>query len=370
MACNAGLETFQPTPQHALKAVMTMATIKDIAQQAGVSVSCVSRALNNYPDISQETRQRVLTIVEALHYYPKASARQMVTHHTQTIGLVFNTHDQSGLTHPYIARVLTSFSNAVGAQGYDLLLFSNMQAPFDRWGLAERVQHREVEGVFMIGPPSDVEAVLDTQVPAVGLDFTWPGTAMASVMSENRRAMYELVRHLYTQGYRRFGFAHGPLTMLPAMERLQRFYSGLWEVGIAASPEWIFDDHFTYEGGCAVATQLLRLKARPEVVLFSSDMAAIGAMQTFQEGGLQIPAEISVTGFDDVFAATIVYPELTTVRQPMEALGHAAAQLLLQLMRGPGTLPQHLTLPTEIIVRQSTRAINAPTAGSEHDRPG
>ncbi len=339
-----------------------MATIKDIAQQAGVSISCVSRALNGYPDISQATRQKVLRIVEEMHYYPKASARHLVTHQTHTVGLVFETHDQSGLTHPYIAKVLTAFSQAIGMEGYDLLMFSNSQTPFDHWGFVERIKHREVDGVFLIGKPPDLDALLEVQVPVVGLDFTLTGGSVASVMSDNRQGVHQLVVRLYQQGYRRFGFAHGPLAMLPAMERLQGFYSGLWEVGLEANPAWIFEDDFTYDGGRRAAELLLRLAERPSVMLFSADLAAIGAMQTFQERGLRIPEDISVTGFDDIDAATIVYPSLTTVRQPMVALGQAAAQLLLQLLHGATTTSQHLTIPTDIILRKSTRPVAAADA--------
>ncbi|POB11056.1 LacI family DNA-binding transcriptional regulator [Sulfobacillus sp. hq2] len=332
-----------------------MATIKDIAKRAGVSVSCVSRAINGYPDISAETRQKVLKIVEELHYYPKASARHLVTNQTHMIGLIFETHDQSGLMHPYIAKVLTAFSQAIGSQGYDLLMFSNSRKPFDHWGFVERVKHRAVDGLFLIGKPPDLDALMETAVPMVGLDFTLTGPSAASVMSDNRQGVQQLVHLLYQQGYRRFGFAHGPLTMLPAMERLQGFYSGLRDVGLVPRPDWIWNDNFTYAGGRAAAETILRMTERPEVVLFSADLAAIGAMQTFQEHGLRIPEDISVTGFDDVDAATIVYPALTTVKQPMVELGQAAAQLLLEMLRnGQHSLPQHLTIPTEIVWRNST----------------
>lgn len=341
-------------PHKEKEAIEAMATIKDIAQQAGVSVSCVSRAINGYPDISQETRMRVLQIVEEMHYYPKASARHLVTNHTHTIGLIFETHDQSGLVHPYIAEVLTAFSQAIGAEGYDLLMFSNSRTPFDHWGFVERVNHRAVDGVFLIGKPSDLDALLEANIPMVGLDFTLTGKSVASVMSDNRQGVQQLVHLLYHQGYRHFGFAHGPLTMLPAMERLQGFYSGLREVGIEPNPNWILNDNFTYDGGRKVAEVLWRMEHRPEVVLFSADLAAIGAMQTFQERGLHIPEDISVTGFDDIDAATFVYPALTTVRQPMVELGRAAAQLLLQMLGGQRSTPQHLTIPTEIILRNST----------------
>ncbi|WP_028963281.1 LacI family DNA-binding transcriptional regulator [Sulfobacillus thermosulfidooxidans] len=331
-----------------------MATIKDIALKAGVSVSCVSRAINGYSDISEETRKKVLRIVEEMHYYPKASARHLVTNHTHTIGLVFETHDQSGFGHPFISKVLTAFSQEIGKQGYDLLMFTNNQVPFDTWGFVERVKHRDVDGVFLIGRPPDLDALLATEVPVTGLDFMLTGKTVSSVMSDNRRGVQEMVRTLYEMGYRRFGFAYGPLDLHPAMERLQGFHSGLWEVGIHPNPDWIVYGNFTYDGGKQAAREILRLTERPDVILFSSDLSAIGAMQIFQEYGMKIPEDIGVTGFDDVDAATFAYPSLTTVRQNMDELGRAAAKLLLNLMSGQAPLSQHLTIPTEIVLRNST----------------
>lgn len=331
-----------------------MATIKDIAQKAGVSVSCVSRAINGYPDIKDSTRQRILQIVDEMHYYPKASARHLVTNRTQTIGLIFETHDQSGFGHPFISKILTAFFQKVGEHGYDLLMFTNSRNPFDTWGLEDRVKYRDVDGIFLIGRPPNFEKLLQLGIPITGLDFTLTGKSASSVMSDNRQGVQELIKQLYDKGYRRFGFAYGPLNLLPAMERLQGFHSGLWEVGLSSTPQWIVYGNFTYEGGKDAAKQFLTLTNRPEVVLFSSDLSAIGAMQIFQEYGLNIPQDIAVTGFDDVDAATFAYPSLTTIRQDMEQLGQAAATMLLNLMENQVNSPQHLAIPTTIVWRNST----------------
>lgn len=335
-----------------------MSTIKEIAARVGVSVATVSRALNNYPDVSAKTRSRILKVAEEMRYYPNASAQNLVTSKTFTVGVFFSPADGSGLRHPFVGHVLTIFSAEIGRQGYDILWFTNRKTPFDHYGIIERIQHRSVDGLLLIGQPEGaLEEILSADVPVVAIDFVISGHRVGSVTSDNRRAMQDLVLTLTEQGYRQFAYLHGPLAVPPAMERLQGFYAGMAACQMTVRPEWVAFADFTMADGYAATKVILAGPNRPEVICCASDMTAIGALKAIREAGLLVPQDISVVGFDDVEAAVQVFPNLTTVRQPKEQMGRLAAEVLYSMMSAPSRdTPHHYVLPTELILRQSTRS--------------
>ncbi len=339
-----------------------MTNIKDVAKQAGVSVTAVSRALNNYPDISAETKSHILKVVEELRYYPRASARHLVTNRSNTVGVFYPNLDGTGLKQPFIGHILNEFRTWIGEQGYDLLIFGNTQAPFDRFSFFDRVKYRDVDGVLLLGTPDEpIKQEAEASMPLVGVDHPAQGMRCGSVTSDNRRAVYDLVKVLFHNGYRRFGFAHGPLELPVAMERLQGFYGGLTAVGIASHADWIVDGTFTMEGGQKAGDAILQCRERPDVVICSADISAIGVLQSFHRAGVAVPDEISVVGFDDIDAASYVYPQLTTIRQNKQEMGRKAAQIMLKLINNENlNTPMHYVLPTDLVVRQSTRPLMIP----------
>lgn len=342
-----------------------MATIKDVAQRAGVSVSAVSRALNGYADINPATKARIMQIVEELRYFPKASARHLVTQKSLMIGIHYPSLFGPGLRQPFIAHVLDVFKNYVGMRGYDVVLFCSTSAPFSRRAdLADRVNYRDVDGVLLLGPPDEaIDRLAASDTPLVGVDYMTQSRRGGSVNSDNRRAVHDLVLVLFANGYRRFAFAHGPLDLPVSLERLQGFYSGMAAIGLTANPYWIVDGAFTMEGGHKACEQLLGLCELPDVIICSSDGTAIGVLQTLHKAGVKVPEEISVTGFDDIDGAAYVYPQLTTIRQDKDEIGRLAAEMMVQLIdRDHPDVPRYYTLPTQLVVRGSTRPlIEVPT---------
>lgn len=337
-----------------------MATIKDVAKQAGVSVTAVSRALNNYPDISATTKKRILQVVEELRYFPKASARHLVTQRTHTIGVFYPSLDGAGLRQPFIAHVLDRFKNKMGQHGYDILIFSSTQTPFAHFDMLERVRYRDVDGVLLLGSPDDsIQQLAQANVPLVGVDHAAQCNRGGSVSSDNRRALHDLVCVLYDNGYRKMAFVHGPMDFPVSMERLQGYYSGLAEVALTTRPEWIVNGEFVLEAGIRAGEELLLCKEQPDIIICSADVSAIGVMQAYMKAGFSIPEDISVTGFDDIDSARYVYPQLTTIRQDKDEMGLHAAQIMLELLQNDGLdVPMHYVLPTDLVVRESTRRLH------------
>ncbi len=301
-----------------------------------------------------------MKVVDELRYYPKASARHLVTHRSNLIGIFYWSVDGAGLRQSFITHVLDSFKTTVGEFGYDILLFSNSQPPFDGYSLLERVKNRDVDGVLLFGIPKETtQGLIDAEIPIVGVDYVVPGRWVGTVTSDNRRAIYDLIRVLYDNGYRRIGFAHGPLAFPVAMERLQGYYSGMAAVGLVPDPRWIVDGAFNVEGGRLAASQILRSGGLPEILICSSDFTAIGALQVLQGAGVSIPDDIGIIGFDDVDGASYVYPQLTTISQKKTEIGRRAGEIMVSLIDRKNSLtPMHYVLPTELVVRQSTRPLS------------
>lgn len=342
-----------------------MATIKEIALRAGVSVATVSRALNDYPDVSATTRARILELAEELRYYPNASAQHLVTSKTYTVGVFFSPADGSGLRHPFVGHVLTVFSAEIGRQGYDLLWLTNRKRPFDHLAIMERIQHRSVDGLLLIGQPEGpLDEILAADIPVVAIDFVVSGHRVGSVTSDNRRATQDLVQTLAQAGYSRLGCLHGPLAIPPAMERLQGFYAGMTASRLPIRTEWVAYADFTVADGYSATRAMLALPNRPEVIVCASDMTAIGALEAIREASLRVPEDIGVVGFDDVEAATQVFPKLSTIRQPKEQMGKLAAEILYSMMLSPARdTPLHYVLPTELVLRGTTRTPVSTPAG-------
>ncbi|MCY0869562.1 MAG: LacI family DNA-binding transcriptional regulator [Firmicutes bacterium] len=334
-----------------------MVTIKDVAKRAGVSVTAVSRALNDYPDISPETKARILAIVRELRYYPSAVARNLVTRKSRTMGVFYSPGE--GLRHPFVGHVMNVFMDCIGDMGYDLMLFANKEEPLDEWGFLDRVRHREIDGVLLIGTPRGrVDGLVQSEIPVVGLDFVTSGRMVGSVTSDNRRSIQSLIGRLNAVGYRKIGFIHGPLHLPVAMERLQGFYAGMAEIGLPARSEWIFDNGFSLSGGKVAAESLLAMRERPEVMVCSSDVSAIGVMQVMHVHHVQVPDQMGVVGFDDIDAAAYVSPQLTTIAQDIDAMALAAASMLIDMIEaGPDASPRHLVLPTRLVERATTRSL-------------
>jgi LacI family transcriptional regulator len=350
-------------------------TIRDIARRAGVSVASVSRALNDYPDINPETKAHILRIAEELRYWPSATAKNLATARTMTVGvyLDLDSKDAFGLRHPFVNHVLTVFARTVGEAGYDVLWFVNRRAPYDGWSLLDRVRHRMVDGLFLVGPPkTGLEELVAGDVPLLAMDFHATGARVGTVISDNRQGMRDLVDVLVQLGYTRLAHLYGPLNGLPAMERLQGFYSGCEAHGLDVPREWVQFGGFSRESGYLGAKALLDLPERPEVILAASDAAAFGVLDAVYERGWSVPDEIAVTGFDDIEEARYAYPPLTTVAQDKDAMGRIAGETLVDMMqqREPGR-PHHYVLPVRVVVRASTRpGTAAGVAGPAEDRAG
>ena len=335
--------------------------IRELARLSGVSIGTVSRALNGYADVNAETRERIIRLARELDYTPAAAARTLVTQRSHVIGVFLETGEgHPDLQHPFFHEVLVGLKDCVGAAGYDLLLFAS-ERPGNGYGdhsYLKRCRHHDVDGAVLMGVDADdpeVRRLLRSELPCVGVDVELEGTRTAYVMSDNAPGAALAVHHLHALGHRRIATITGLLDKKPGIDRLRGYRDACRELGLGYRDEYVAYGDFYFEAGQEAARRLLALDEPPTAIFAASDMMAIGAVRAAFAGGLTVPDDLSVVGFDDMQIAEHVHPPLTTVAQDKAGLGAAAAEALLRQVDG-AEAPEAVTLPVELVVRRSTSA--------------
>jgi DNA-binding LacI/PurR family transcriptional regulator len=328
-------------------------TIKEVADQSGVSTATVSRALRGLPNVAPSTRKRVLRAAKALNYAIDARASRLATGHTMTIGIVMPLADSW-----FYSKVSTAAEALMIGQGYDVARYSiasrGSQAEVFEW----LSTGRHVDGLIVVTmalTEKDVDILVDLDVPVVTIE-TETG-CFASVGIDNVAAAKTATRHLINLGHEQIGVISGlrddPMRFAVPRHRLEGYQYALREHDIGIRPELDVPGNFSLAGGAEAMIELLSVHQPPTAVFAFSDEMAIGALKAIHDMNLRVPKDVSVVGFDDHDIAE--YLGLTTVRQPVAEYGERAASLLLRLLDGAEgeTLP-HIELSTQLVVRSTT----------------
>ncbi|MFZ1755344.1 MAG: LacI family DNA-binding transcriptional regulator [Caldilineaceae bacterium] len=334
-----------------------MANIRDVASLSNVSPITVSRVLNNPERVSPATRARVEAAIEELGYIPNQIARSLRSSRTNTLALVL-----TDITNPFWTSVARSVEDAASAQGFNVILCNTDEDEKKQAEYLSVLLRRRVDGFLLVPARSEasaVESILRQKVPVVVLDRRVPGADVDVVRSDSEAGAYALTRHLIEQGHRQIAMLSGPLGVSTAQERVDGYRRALTEAGIPVDEHWIREGEYTVESGYAVASELLAETVLPSALLGANNFIALGAMRAIREAGLAVPENISVTCIDDIPAWLVGEPFLTVAAQSPYDLGGRATGLLLRQIREPGVHPaQEIVLPTELIVRHSTAAVN------------
>jgi LacI family transcriptional regulator len=334
-------------------------SIREVAKKSGVSIATVSRVLNNYPDVSDETRRRVLEAAREIDYTPTQAARTLVTKRSWVIGVIlFTGLDHPDIQHPFFQEVLAGLKHGVGAAGYDLLLFAN-EADSDgagRQSYLTRTRHHHLDGVAVMGVSARdpmVRELARSPVACVAVDIDLVGPRTGYVMSDNVGGAARAVRHLFELGHQRIALIGGPTETRPGADRLLGYRKELDTLDLEYSPAYVQIGDFYPQSGEDAMRALLALPEPPTAVFAASDLMAVGAVGAAREHGLSVPEDLAVVGFDDVQIAALGQPPLTTIRQDKVALGLRAAESLVEMIDDPKATPPALTVPVELVVRES-----------------
>jgi LacI family transcriptional regulator len=347
-----------------------MTTIQELAAQSGVSVATVSRALNGSPEVSEATRDRILELARRLDYTPSAAARALVRRRSHVVGVILDTGPgHPDLLHPFFQEVLVGLKHGAGAGGYDLLLFAS-EEPGNGFGGAHsylrRAEHHGVDGVVVMGfdgRDPEINKLAESNLACIAVDADLGGPRTGYVMSENREGAALAVRHLFELGHRRIATITGPMQTWPGRDRLEGYRSELAACGLEPRDDYVITGDFYDESGHRGTRELLALAEPPTAVFAASDLMAAGALRAAHELGVRVPDDLAVIGFDDIGLASLIQPQLTTVRQDMHGIGEAAARGLARMIEDPQAAPVRAFVPTRLVVRASsvTQASRAKT---------
>jgi len=312
-------------------------TIKDIAREVGVSHATVSYVLNKKADekgVSEETKKRILAMAKGLNYRRNIIARSLVTRKSKVIGLLIPC-----VTYSFWSQFARSVEDASRENGYHVLLChmnDDWQREIDEIDL---LREYRVAGLIVAPaydrPDTDIYLRLqDDKVNFVLVDQHLNGLECNFVGTDDKAGAYEAVTYLIKLGHRRVAYINGPRNAPTAQGRLRGYRDALADNNIAFDPELVEGDRFKREDGYKTAKKLLESGRKPTAFFAVTDMVAIGAMQAIKERGLRVPEDISVVGFADNEAVSIMEPPLTTVRQPIREMGRAAVRIILDETEG------------------------------------
>jgi LacI family transcriptional regulator len=328
--------------------VVARATIKDVAERAGVSIATVSRALNDKSDVSGETRERVRKVARSVGYSPDPAARSLAGQKTRLIAIVVG--DNAGhrnLSLIFFGKVLTAISRRLSQSGYDPLLLQPGDIGLDHG----------FDAAILIGVDGDdplVEELAARRVPLVGVDVRCESGRAAYVGSDHADGVRLALAHLHARGHRRIAHLAGATNTLAGSERLAAFRRETAALGLEIADELVRQGDFSSASGYRETCALLALPERPTAIVAASDLMALAALQAIRDAGLQPGGDIAVAGFDDLEAAALAHPPLTTIRQDRRELGTLAATRAVELIEDPEVTPEDAILPVELVVRGST----------------
>lgn len=328
-------------------------TIFDIAREAGVSSSTVSRVFSGFEPLKESTRKRVMEAATRLGYVANPQARRLAGGKSQIIGVLTPSLDSG---YGYIGALMHGIDIELQRADYDIMIFSTRRHEGKETHFVKTVSNGLTDGLLLIAPflsPEYLELLRELGFPYVLLDQVDGTGSSSGVDSTNWQGAYDATRYLIELGHRRIGFIAGLMEIQSAVDRLEGYKAALARHDLPILEAYIAQGDFLESGGCTAAEQLLGLSETPTAILASNDFEAAGAMEAIRERGLQIPDDISVIGFDDIPLATMVYPKLTSVRQPLEQMGRAAARLLVERIENPDLPPRRMTLATQLVVRDT-----------------
>jgi LacI family transcriptional regulator len=340
-------------------------TLSDVARASGVSCATVSRVLNGYEFIKESTRTRVMEAVDNLGYVANWQARSLANGSSQIIGLLVPNLDIG-----YVGTITQGIDQELARTNYDLILYTTHHHPDKESFYVSAIANGMTEGMLLIAPqvPATYLDLLRAQnFPYVLIDQADATENSNAVEASNWQGAYDATLYLYQLGHTRIAFITGALTIRSAVDRLRGYKAALAECGIPVREELIVEGDYQQRTAYKVAKKLLQdADPAPTAIFGSNDLSAFGAMDAARECGYHIPDDISIIGFDDIPQAALIYPKLTTVRQPLEQMGQVAVKLLLEQIENPSSPLQRVTLATKFVIRDSCRPY-PPQRGNHKD---
>lgn len=332
-----------------------MATIKDVAKRAQVSISTVSHVLNGTRFVSEDTSSKVHEAVTALDYKPSALARSLKTNKTRTIGMLTASN-----ANPFFAEVIHGVEATCYERGYHLVL-CNSDGDLDKQqSYLRTLEEKRIDGLLVMSAHNE-PAFFQTlnehcSEPMVILDCQVPGIHADVIMEDAESGGYEATRYLINSGHRDIGCISGPQHLSPSSARYAGYQRAMTESRLAINTDWICEGELTAESGFHLTTGMLAKQAPPSALFVGNDLMAMGVICALQSQGYKVPDDVSVMGYDNIELASFTSPPMTTMHQPKRELGQLAADTLLNRIENPKIEPTVRTLRSTLVERKSVTA--------------
>ncbi len=332
-------------------------TIQDVAAAAGVSITTVSRVLNNRYGVASDTYSRVKSVVEELGYESSLVAKSMRSHQNNVIGFIVPDLELS-----FNTELVKGVARAIKRYGYELIIYSqgntalgDFRPDWEKKHIT-RLSGSLTDGII-ISTPTTVD--LPANFPLVAIDPNKESNNFPSVISTNREGVLSITKYLTDLGHRRIGFIGGRSDLQSAIRRLQGYKDGLRQAGLPIAPELIEEGDYTRQTGFACTQKLLGLPNPPTAIFAANDQSAIGVLDAARDAGLRVPEDLSVAGFDNIPEAASSKPALTTVDQFMRDMGYEAIEILVKLIQGEPLEHNVHKVQTELVIRDSCRPLTS-----------
>ena len=332
-----------------------MATIKDVALRAGVSVTTVSHVVNDTRHVSAKGRERVELAIRELGYVPNAMARSLKSNTTSTLGMLI-----PNSSNPYFAEIVRIVEDRCFGAGYTLVLCNTDDEPRRQSVYLQVLAERRIDGLIVVSTGAGDDDSLVTQlhglrIPTVLVDREIADPACDLVETAHMQGGLLAVRHLLSLGHKRIACIGGPVGVMPSEQRIEGWRMALAENGTTPNADaLLWRGGFTSQGGYEAMHAILRTEQAPSAVFVCNDLMAIGALRAAHESGVHVPDELSIVGFDDIELSAYTSPPLTTVAQPKERIGALAVDMLLERVGGKRRDARKVVLQPELRVRAST----------------
>lgn len=329
-------------------------TIKHIAQQLGISISTVSRALHDAYDVSPETRKKVMALAEQLEYNPNPFAVSLVKHQTNIIGVLL-----PEIATPYFSMVVKGIQDVAYSAGYNVMFFISDESLEREKNILKRLSSNMLDGLLAsisidTNSTEHFQKLIDKGLPTVFFDRVPDDIATSKVIQDDYQGAYNATEHLIQQGCRRIVHLAGPKHLANAKLRLQGYIDALEKNDIKPQKQYIIHSGFSQEEGLRDTSKLLGMKPLPDGIFAVNDRKAVGALLALRRYGFKVPQHVSLIAFGNTPIAEVVSPNLTTVVQSAYEIGAKSCQLLFEHIKTPDMEPQTVVMPSQLIIRESS----------------
>jgi len=329
-------------------------SLKDLAQELDVSISTVSRALKDHPNISPEVKTRVKKLAEEWDYRPNPLAMGLLRQNTRTIGVIV----PDLVTH-FFSSVISGIESYASQHGYFIIISSSYESFQKEKECIENLLNSRVEGLilslsYQTRDYSHFEDLVRKGIPMVFFDRICLPGLVSSVVADNMEAACKITKHFHESGYRKIAYIAGPEFLNITRERKQGYLKGLEDLQMELNPDYLVHCEMNRDSATKATQKLLSLPHPPDAIFGINDTVAFAAMKEIRMQGLNIPRDIGIVGFTDDYHATVVYPTLTSITHPTFQMGEEAAKLLFETLENSAP-PKQVELKTRLVIRDSSR---------------